>query len=76
MGFIIEDGKGSRNAAEVKNNKLLVSGVVSTQEHYANHNQGRGYNINFINVTPTDADDCFFYMQNTDPEYALSIEGI
>ena len=75
MGFQIEDGKGTGNQAEVKSNKLLVSGVFSTQEHYANHNQGKAFNLLF-NATPTGAGDCFLYMKNEDPEYALSIEGL
>lgn len=74
MGIMIEDGKGNGGHAEVKDNKLLVSGVFSTQEHFANHNQGRGYNVSF-NVTPS-ASSCFFYIKNDDEDYALSIEGI
>ena len=75
MGFQIEDGKGTGNQAEVKGNKLLVSGVVSSQEHYANHNQGRAFNLLF-GATPTGPGDCFLYFKNEDPEYHLSIEGI
>lgn len=75
MGFQLEDGKGTGNQAEVKSNKLLVSGVFSTQEHYANHNQGRAFNILF-SATPTGAGDCFFYLKNEDPDYAMSLEGI
>lgn len=75
MGLQIEDGKGSGSVAEVKNNKLLVSATTSSQEHYANHNQGKGYNVNFT-ATPTGPGDCFFYMKNQDTSIALSIEGI
>ncbi len=75
MGLVIEDGTGSGSSAEVKENKLLVSGVLSTQEHYANHNQGQGFNVLF-SVTPTGAGDCFLYIKNEHPDLALSIEGI
>ena len=75
MGFIIEDGKGNGYKAEVSDaNKLLVAAVTSTQEHYANHNQGRGFSTSF-DVTPTSAGDCFLYIKNTDSVRALSIEG-
>jgi len=74
MGFQIEDGKGTGSQAEVKGNKLLVSGVFSTQEHYANHNQGMAYSLLF-NATPTGPGDCFMYLKNGNPDYALSIEG-
>ena len=76
MGFVIDDGTGSGGgSAQVKENKLLVSAVVSSQEHYANHNQGRAYSVVFA-ATPATANDCFFYMKNTDSTYALSIEGL
>ncbi len=73
MGLQIEDGKGSGQQVEVKNNKLLVSGVVSTPEHYANHNQGNAYNLNF-SATPT-IGGCFLYFKN-EGTLALNIEGI
>jgi len=75
MGFSIVDGKGTGGTAEVKGNKLLVSGVFSSQEHYANHNQGVAFNFNF-SVTPTGAGDCFLYIKNTNTDLAMSIEGI
>jgi len=75
MGLQIEDGTGSGNQVEVKNNKLLVSGVVSSQEHFANHAEGNAYNIPF-SATPTGAGDYFLYLKNTNPDTALSIEGI
>jgi hypothetical protein len=76
MGFQILDGKGRGYSAEVSDsNKLLVSAVISTQEHYANHNQGRGYYLPF-SATPTGAGDCFLYVKNSDSTRALSIEGM
>lgn len=75
MGLVIEDGTGKGYTASVSSaNKLRVAAVISTQEHYANHNQGRAYNLNF-SATPTSG-ACFLYMKNTDTERDLSIEGI
>lgn len=76
MGLQIEDGTGKGYLASVNdNNQLRVSAVTSTIEHYANHNQGRAYNLNF-SVTPTSAGCCFLYMKNTDSEREISIEGV
>jgi hypothetical protein len=72
--MIIEDGAGTGQTVSVKNNKLQVSAVVSSQEHYANHNQGEGFNLVF-SATPTGAGDCFLYIKNENPDLALSIEG-
>lgn len=74
MGLQILDGKGTGEAAEVKGNKLLVSGVISSQEHYANHNTGKAFNMLF-SATPTGGGDCFMYMKNQNSDLALSIEG-
>lgn len=75
MGFSIEDGTGSGEQAEVKNHKLLVSGIVSSPEHYANHNIGLGFNV-IVTATPTGTGDYFFYMKNLNQDVALNIEGI
>jgi hypothetical protein len=75
MGLMIEDGTGKGFLASVNsNNKLNVAAVVSSQEHYTNHKQGRAYSINF-SATPTSG-SCFFYMKNNSTAYDLSIEGI
>lgn len=73
-GFQIIDGMGSGQLAQVKNNKLLVSAVVSTREHYSNHNLGQGYSVTFNDTTPTSG-DCFFYLKNTNNDMSISIEG-
>jgi len=75
MGLTIEDGKGSGGQAEVKGNKLLVSGIFASLEHYANHSEGQAYNLVF-SATPTGAGDCFLYFKNEDPNYYASVEGI
>lgn len=75
MGLVIEDGKGSgRSAAVDFNNKLEVSSICYTQEHYANHAKGRAFNMLIQSVTPS-AGGCFCYMKNTDSDYCISIEG-
>jgi len=74
MGFNIEDA-ATGNIAEVKNNKLLVSGVVSSQEHFANHATGLGFNMVF-SATPTGAGDYFLYIKNQNKDTALSVEGM
>lgn len=75
MGLVIEDGTGRGYTASVSStNKLRVAAVISTQEHYANHNQGRAYNLNF-SATPTSG-SCFLYIKNTDTARDLSVEGI
>lgn len=73
-GFQILDGMGSGQIAQVKNNKLLVSSVTSTREHYANHNLGQAFNITLNDTVPTSG-DCFFYLKNTDDDNAITIEG-
>jgi hypothetical protein len=75
MGLMIEDGTGSGNQAQVKGNKLLVSGIVSSQEHYANHALGQGFNA-IISATPTGAGDYFFYLKNENSDTTMSVEGI
>ena len=75
MGLQIEDGRGSGQQVEVKNNKLLVSGVVSSPEHYANHAQGLGFNT-VISATPTGAGSYFFYLKNENTDSPLTIEGM
>lgn len=75
MAFSIEDGTGTGNRVEVKNNKLLISGVTSSQEHYANHANGLAFNVLF-SATPTGPDDYLFYLKNEHPDYTLSIEGL
>ena len=74
MGFTIEDGT-TGNIAEVKNNKLLVSGIVCSWEHFANHANGLGFNMVF-STTPTGAGDYFFYMKNQNKDVSLSVEGM
>lgn len=72
--MIIEDGTGKGYLASVSSeNKLRVTAVTASQEHFANHNQGRGYSLIF-EATPVSG-GCFLYMENTDLERDLSIEG-
>lgn len=72
--MIIEDGTGKGYLASVSSeNKLRVTAVTASQEHFANHNQGRGYSLIFES-TPVSG-GCFLYVENTDLERDLSIEG-
>lgn len=74
MGFQLEDGTGKGYLASVSSdNKLRVAAVISSQEHYENHNQGRGFSAIFES-TPVSG-GCFIYIKNTDTVYDLSIEG-
>jgi hypothetical protein len=75
MGLQIEDGKGTGSQAQVENNMLRVSGVTSSYDHFANHEEGQGFNM-VISATPTGAGDYFLYIKNENPETTLSITGL
>jgi len=75
MGFKLEDGLGSgRTAGVTTDNSLRVMATSLTIEHHANHYHGEAYNVLF-EVTPTGADDCFFYLKNEHDE-DMTLEGI
>lgn len=61
----IVDGTGSGNQAKVdSDNRLQTVAVIESLEHYANHEKGNSFSVQF-SVTPTGANDCFFYLKNT-----------
>lgn len=73
--MILEDGKGTGYKAEVNHNHhLVVEAIIVTEDHHANHQNGKAYNI-LVSQSPTAADDCIFYMSNTD-SLDLIVEGI
>ncbi|KKM16292.1 hypothetical protein LCGC14_1687370, partial [marine sediment metagenome] len=72
----IDDGKGTGSKAGVTTrNRLLVTAIQSSIEHYVNHNEGQAYQILFEQA-PTANDDCIFYLQNTHVTKELVIQGI
>lgn len=71
----IEDGHGTGAKAQVVNGKrLYVHAVTTSIEHEINHDEGGAYHVIF-NQSPTAADDCIFYMKNTD-DMDMVIEGM
>lgn len=73
--MIINDGTGSGYDAQVdSSNRLRVFSTTVTAEHHAAHNRGQAYQL-VISQSPTAADDCIFYIQNTSDE-DLVIEGM
>jgi len=76
MSFIISDGSGRAYKAAVNSeNKLMVMGVVSTVEHYVNHDKEAAYQVLFEQTVGVD-DGCIFYMKNSDTNNNLVVEGI
>lgn len=81
----IKDGTGKGYQAKVDANNMIRARVVSESvEHYANYTLGLAFSL-YFNVTPTGANDCFFYFKNTNTHpivfegfaaYAASAEAI
>lgn len=63
----IEDGKGSGNFASVDANNRLKTLSISFKEEMMINENGNFYSI-YQSVTPTDAGDCFLYIQNNSQE--------
>ena len=74
--MLIEGGTGNGYKAKVNSdNQLLTRTVNESIEHYHNHDKQRGFAVTF-NQSPTAANDCFFWIKNTDTERDLVIEGL
>jgi hypothetical protein len=70
----IRDGLGKGYLAGVNtDNRLLVSSISRSKEHHSNITHGEAFTM-LVNVTPTGADDCFFYFKN-DSERTYIFEG-
>jgi len=76
MAIMIEDGKGSGQSAEVKDNKLRTYSVVELEQHHVNEDSGESYSI-LIDATTAAVDDQFFHIKNTgtDEIHITSIKG-
>lgn len=75
MGMIIQGGTGNGYAVRVdEQNHLWTRAIQESIEHYANHTLRRAFSIVF-NQSPTAANDCIFFLQNTDADRNLVIEG-
>jgi hypothetical protein len=76
MGFQIEGGTGNGFKAGVTSNfRLKTQAVTVSDEHFANHAKGDAYQA-VCNQSPTAADDCIFYLENTSGTQDMIIEGI
>ena len=74
--MFIEGGTGNGYAAKVNSdNMLYVRSVDQSIEHHVNRVKKRGFCVSF-NQSPTAANDCFFWFQNTDTERDCIIEGV
>ena len=75
MGFTIEDGTGNGYTAKVNSeNQLTTLAITQSIEHHVNKQEGSAYHALFA-VNPDGADDCIFYLKNTD-EKIIIIEGV
>ena len=75
MGFQIEDGQGtSRTAGVDDENRLKTLAITRSMEHASNQKHGTAYNVVF-SQKPKAADDCIFYMKNTD-DTDMVLEGL
>ena len=75
MAMIIQGGTGNGYSAKVnQDNMLLVRSVQESIEHHMNHDHKRMYMISF-NQSLTAANDCMFFLQNTDEDRDLIVEG-
>ena len=74
--MIIYGGTGNGYAAGVnEDNQLRVRAVTLSGEHFHNHHDADAYHVVF-NQSPTAADDCFFYLENTSTTKDLIVEGV
>jgi len=74
--MIIKGGTGNGYSVGVNSsNMLLTRSVTESIEHHTNHDDGRGFQVVF-NQSPTAANDCFYWIQNTDTDRDLIIEGV
>jgi len=72
---IIEDGTGAGYTTKVdSNNRLYVTAITQTAEHFSNTINGQAYHI-VVEETATGTNDVIFYLQNTSVENNLIIEG-
>ena len=68
-------GAGYPYVAKVdEENRLLVLAITRSMEHESNQAHGDAYSLPF-SVKPKAADDCIFYMKNTD-DVDMTIEGV
>lgn len=73
--MIINGGTGNGFSAKVNSDNMLYTRAVTESiEHHINHDHGRAFCASF-NQSPTAANDCFFWIQNTDTDRDLIIEG-
>ena len=74
--MLIEGGTGNGYKAEVnESHQLFTRAVTESIEHYTNHDKQRAFAIT-CNQSPTAANDCFFWIKNTDTARDLVIEGV
>ena len=74
--MMIEGGTGNGYKAKVNSDNMLYTRAVTESiEHHINHDHGRAFCVSF-NQSPTAADDCFFWIQNTDTDRDLILEGL
>jgi hypothetical protein len=72
----IEGGTGNGYKAKVNSDNMLYTrAITESVEHYTNHDEQRAFAVTF-NQSPTAANDCFFWIKNTDTERDLIIEGM
>ncbi len=74
MALEITGGGKGYIAGVSSENRLFTSTVQSSIEHHVNHTEGLAFNIVF-SQSPTAADDCIFYMLNSDDK-DMCVEGI
>ena len=72
----IQDGKGTGQLAEVRDNKLRCYSVIEQEQHYANEDLGRAYSI-VLDETTDSTSAQFFYMKNNGSDLIIitSIKG-
>ena len=74
--MIIQGGTGNGYAAGVNSDNMLLARVVQESvEHHVNHDHGRAYQVTF-SQSPTAANDCFYWLKNTDEDRDIIIEGV
>lgn len=74
--MMIEGGTGNGYRVKVNSDNMLhTRSVTESIEHHINHDHKRGFCISF-NQSPTAANDCFFWLKNTDSERDIIIEGM
>lgn len=68
-GLEIVDGTGGGHSAQVSENNHIVAETISeTKIRRINHRLGTVWSVNIPGITPTGANDLFFYLKNTGSE--------